>query len=284
MKATNKTNIEESPYWNSTSAEIDWVNSVEMQARAQKWIDHSISKTCNLPSTATKEIVSDVLMAAYNSGCKGFTVYRDGSRTGVLVASDSKTNSFEFNEHHAPKRPKELICDIYHSTVQGEKWTIFVGLLNNKPYEVMGGLAKYVGIPKRVKQGKIVKINGDVNPARYDLIYDFESGNPDDETVIQDLGNVFENPLNSAFSRTLSLALRHGTPVQYVVEQLIKGSDKESDMFSFSKVVSRVLKNYIEDGTKTTQKKCSECGGTDLAFQEGCIRCLNPSCGHSKCG
>jgi hypothetical protein len=274
---------EDSPYWKSTSADVDWRASVDLQAAAQKWIDHAISKTCNLPASATKELVDEVYMKAWNSGCKGFTIYRDGSRSGVLVSSDTNKQQEDgtFIQHNAPKRPKELPCDIYHSTVNGEKWTIFVGLMDEKPYEIMGGLAKFVKIPRRVTKGKLVKHNGDINPARYDLHYDFDKS-PEDETVIQDVGNVFENPTNSGFTRILSLALRHGAPVQYAVEQLVKAGDKESDLWTVTKAFSRVLKNYVKDGTKVTSiKKCKSCGSDNLAYKEGCVQCMN--CGDSKC-
>jgi ribonucleoside-diphosphate reductase alpha chain len=276
--------IPESPYWNSTADDVDWVAKVDMQGVAQKWIDHSISNTTNLPEEATIDTVKDVYMRGWETGCKGITIYRKNSRAGVVLdAKDQKRKEEEvsFEQHHAPKRPSELECDVYHSTIQGEKWTIFVGKLNGKPYELMGGLAKYVNLPKRVRSGKTVKHNGEINPARYDFHYDFEKG-ADDETVIRDIGNVFENPVNSAFTRTISLNLRHGVPVQYVVEQLLKGTEKESDLFSFSKVMSRVLKNYIQDGTKTSQKCCNDCKSTNLSYQSGCITCLD--CGSSKCG
>lgn len=283
MELNGKTeeNVSESPYYKATANDIDWVRSVDIQAAAQKWICHSISKTCNLPNSTTQELVSDVYLRAWESGCKGFTIYRDGSRSGVLVSADSKTQKTEkFASTDAPKRPKDLVCDIHHCTVQGEKWTMFVGLLEGKPYEIMGGLAKYVKIPKRVTRGKLVKHNGNINPARYDLHYDFEDG-PENETVIQDVGNVFENPTHAGFTRMVSLSLRHGAPIQYVVEQLVKGSDKESDLFSVTKAFSRVLKGYIKDGTKTGLKKCPDCGSDRMAYKDGCVQCLD--CGSSKC-
>lgn len=277
--------IQESPYHKATANDVDWVNKIKLQAAAQKWIDHSISNTTNIPNETPVEITKQIYMTGWESGCKGVTIYREGSRSGVLV--DDKTTkqlntliNASFSENHAPKRPKELLCDVYQSTVNGEKWTIFVGLMDGKPYEVMGGLAKHIKLPKRIKTGKIVKHNGEINPARYDFHYDYES--PESETVIQDIGNIFENQTNSAFSRVLSLSLRHGTPVQFVVEQLLKGSDKDSDLFSYSKVMSRVLKSYIKDGAKPSQKKCESCRSTNLSFQQGCVTCID--CGHSKCG
>jgi len=287
MKITGKTKVEESPYWKSRANDVDWKASVKLQAAAQEYICHAISKTCNLPNTASKELVGDIYMSAWESGCKGFTIYRDGSRTGVLVTENSQTMGTKdaenkFLDHHAPKRPKELGCDVIHTTVQGEKWTFFVGLHEERPYEIMGGLSKYISIPKRAKVGKIVKHNGLENPVpRYDFHYDFEKS-PEDETVVKDIAAVFDNATNAAFTRTISLALRHGTPVQYVVEQLVKGSEKDDDLFSFSRAMSRVLKEYIQDGTKASEKKCPSCGSGNLIYQEGCVSCKN--CGHSKCG
>jgi len=283
---TGKTDdqIKESPYWNSTADDVDWVAKVDMQGVAQKWIDHSISNTTNLPEEADVETVKQVYMRGWEKGCKGITIYRKNSRAGVILDDSAKkkeTKKAEFNENHAPKRPHELDCDVYHSTIQGEKWTIFVGKLEGRPYELMGGLAKFVNLPKRVRSGKTLKHNGEINPARYDFHYDYDKG-PEDETVIRDIGNVFENPVHSAFTRSISLNLRHGVPVQYVCEQLLKGSEKESDLYSFSRVMSRVLKNYIQDGTKTTQKKCGECMSSNLSYQQGCVTCLD--CGSSKCG
>lgn len=274
--------IKESPFHKATSNDIDWVSKVTLQSKAQKWIDHSISNTTNIPNETPLSVTKDIYMTAWETGCKGVTVYRDGSRSGVLVSNDApkQGNKDKFDENHAPKRPKELMCDVYQSTVDGEKWTIFVSLMDNKPYEVMGGLAKHIKLPKKTKTGKIIKAVEEDGTSKYNFHYDFE--NPDNETIIQDIGNIFENQTNAAFSRVISLSLRHGTPVQYVVEQLLKGSDKDSDLFSFSKVMSRVLKPYIKDGTKPTQKKCTNCNSSDLIYKEGCSQCL--SCGDSKCG
>ena len=257
--------------------------SVDLQAAAQKHIDHGISKTCNLPENATKEMVSQVYMHAWTSGCKGFTVYRDKCRDGVLInASDSKKNKSErpanIENSMAPKRPVELPCNIKKAKIQGEQWTICVGLLNNKPYEVFGGLSKYVDIPNKYKTGKILK-NGKMSDiTTYNLIL----GEGDDQMIVKDIANVFENANFGAFTRTLSLALRHGTPIQYVVEQLQK--DKNSDITSFSKVIARVLKSYINNGVKSSsEKRCPSCNKENsFAYQEGCLRCTN--CSYSKCG
>ena len=278
MDATRKTNPEESPYWGGTANDIDWVKSVEIQAAAQKWIDHSISKTCNLPGDATRETVAQVYMKAWKTGCKGFTVYRDGCRTGVLVADKPKDEPKTVQ--HAPKRPKDLQCDIHRANVKNgestESWMILVGLLEGKPYEIFCGLAEKVEIPKKAKTGILTK-NG-----RKDGVTTYNLKVPigDDEVVFKDIASIFDNPTQGAFTRTMSLALRHAVPIQYIVEQVQK--DKASDMFSFSRVTARVLKGYIPDGTKPAGKSCPECSSTDLMYQEGCITCK--SCSYSKCG
>lgn len=283
MDITGETDVQKSPYWGATSNDIDWVASVDLQAAAQKSIDHSISKTCNLPETVSKDVVSQIYMRAWEQGCKGFTVYRDKCRDGVLInkneAAAQKTDNrpIEIEIVMAPKRPVELSCEIKKAKISGEAWTIFVGMFNGKPYEVFGGLSKYVDIPNKYKMGKIAK-NGKVNGlTTYNLII----GEGEDQMTIKDIANVFENANFGAFTRTISLALRHGTPVQYVVEQLLK--DKHSDITSFSKVIARVLKQYIQDGTKTTmERKCPSCSKEDsFAYQEKCLTCMH--CGWSKC-
>lgn len=282
MEITGERDISKSPYWKATANEIDWVASVDLQAAAQKSIDHSISKTCNLPENVSKEVVSQVYMRAWESGCKGFTVYRDKCRDGVLVhkndaKKDSNGRPSDIEISMAPKRPIELPCEIKKVKIKGEAWTIFVGLFNGKPYEVFGGLSKYVDIPNKYKNGKIVK-NGKVDGVTtYNLIV----GEGDDQMLIKDIANVFENANFGAFTRTISLALRHGVPIQYAAEQLQK--DKHSDVTSFSIVVARVLKNWISDGTKyTAEKKCPKCHmENSFAYQEKCPTCMN--CGWSKC-
>jgi ribonucleoside-diphosphate reductase alpha chain len=284
MEATGETDVTKSPYYGATSNEIDWVASVDMQAAAQDSIDHSISKTCNLPEEATKDMVSQVYLRAWEKGCKGFTVYRDKCRDGVLISSSKSTSKktqdgrpLEIETHMAPKRPLELPCDIKKAKVQGEQWTLFVGMFNGKPYEIFGGLSKYVDIPNKYKMGKVVK-NGKVEDI---TTYNLSIGEGEDQMLIKDIANVFENANFGAFTRTISLALRHGTPVQYVVEQLQK--DKHSDVTSFSKIAARVLKSYIADGTKSTaEKKCPKCHmENNFAYQEKCLTCMG--CGWSKC-
>jgi len=270
--------VSHSPYSSATANEINWVNKVKMQAAAQKWVCHAISNTTNLPSDIDVETVKNVYMAGWESGCKGLTVYRDGCRSGVLVSSDSsETRGDSFSDQHAPKRPEVLDCEIHQANIKGEAWTILVGMMDGRPYEVIGGLSEYVEIPRKYKYGQIRRRPRKSMPSKYDLII----GKNGDTIIIKDIITVFDNPNHSAFTRTISLALRHGAPIQFVVEQLQK--DKDSDIFSFSKVIARCLKKHIEDGTVGGDKDCPECGSEDsLIYQEGCITCK--SCGWAKCG
>lgn len=206
---------------------------------------------------------------------KKITGWKINSPTGTNV--ENRPNDISYS--YAPKRPLELPCDIKKARVGKEGWTMFIGLLNGKPYEVFGGLSKYIDIPNKYKTGKIVKNGKDEDGlSTYNLVV----GEGDDEMIVKDVSNVFENKNYGAFTRTISLAMRHGTPIQFIVEQLSK--DKYSDMTSFSTVMARVLKSYIKDGVKSSsEKKCPNCGevGT-LIYESGCLSCK--SCLWSRCG
>lgn len=263
--------VEDSPYFGATAMDIDWIKSVDIQANAQKWIDHAISKTCNLPNSATKELVSDIYMAAWKKNCKGFTVYRDGCRAGVLVNTSSKKETEKiFLSNNAIKRPESLACDINHVSVKGEKWLVLVGKLDGKPYEIFGGKADKIQFPLKYKEGFIFKNKGQ---SKYELkILDGE-----EEFIVKDILSTFDNAEYAIHTRLLSLSMRHGAPIKYIVDQLQK--DIKSTMFDFSKVIARVLKKYIEEGDSS--QTCEKCLGK-LTFQEGCLLCKN--CGMSKCG
>jgi len=270
--------IAASPYADATANNIDWVQKVKVQAAAQRWVCHAISNTTNVPENTSVDTIKKIYVAGWESGCKGVTVYRAECRSGVLV---EKRNEYrgddKFISHPAPKRPDVLHCHIHHATIQGEKWTILIGLMNDKPYEVIGGLSEFVEIPRKYKEGKIKK-----HPRKsMNSIYDLSFGENGDEVMLKNIVSLFDNPNYSSFTRMISLGLRHGAPIQYVVEQLQK--DKDAELFSFSKVVARVLKNYIINGTKTTtEKTCPGCNAMEsFAYQEGCITCS--SCGWSKC-
>jgi len=274
---THEQLVDVSPYKGATANEIDWINKVKMQAAAQKWVCHAISNTTNLPADIDVETVKDVYMKGWELGCKGVTVYREGCRSGVLVQANAASGDKKFCDHHAPRRPEYLDCEIHQANIKGEAWTILIGLQNGRPYEVIGGLSEYVEIPKKFKYGQIGRRARKSMASKYDLTV----GKNGDEFIFRDIITLFDNPNHSSFTRTISLALRHGAPIQYVVEQLQK--DKDADLFSFSKVIARCLKMYIPDGTVGGNKDCLKCGAEDsLKYQEGCVSCT--SCGHSKCG
>jgi len=176
-----------------------------------------------------------------------------------------------------PKRPKELSCDIHHTTIKGEKWTVLVGLFDDRPYEVLGGLSNLIEIPKKYIKGMLAKHHFKTKDNRYDLHF----GENGDEIIIKDIVRVFDNSNHSAFTRMISLGLRHGAKPSFLVEQLQK--DKDHDMFSFAKCIARILKNYIKNGEKVNlDKNCPQCDTDNLIYQDGCITCAN--CGYAKCG
>lgn len=226
--------------------------------------------TCNIPNSATKELVSEIYMKAWESGCKGFTVYRDGCRTGVLVnTSTPKESDVKFKPNNAIKRPTLLECDINHVSVKGEKWVILIGKMDDNPYEVFGGKADKIQFPSKYKTGIIEKDKG---KSKYNLIIEDDN----ELFIVKDIISVFDNAEYALHTRLLSLSLRHGAPVKYIVDQLQK--DTESNLFDFSKVIARVLKKYIVDGESSI--KCANCN-SKLVFQEGCLSCK--TCGISKC-
>ena len=271
-----KYNTEDIPEFFIESDKIDWMKRIEIQSTIQRHIDHSISSTINLPAETPSSVVADLYFEGWKKGLKGITVYVDGSRSGVLITKEQAEQAqAEFPQHNAPRRPDELRCEIHRPTIKGEEWTILVGLMDGRPYEVIGGLSTFVEIPRKYSQGTILKYTRKSTESRYDL----SLGEGDEELLIKDVVKVFDNPNYSVFTRMISLALRHGSGIQYVVEQL--GKDKDSDMFSFSKVVARVLKKYIQDGLKATDKTCPECQAEGLVYMDGCVTCTE--CGYSKC-
>lgn len=285
MDTTGNDDPKDSPYNKACSNDIDWVAKVEVQAAAQRWVCHAISNTTNLPSDASVDVVKNVYMTGWKSGCKGVTIYRDGSRDGVLLASSEASGNIagfdprdntSIAKSIAPKRPNDLDCDIHQVNIKGEAWTVLFGLMDGEPYEVLGGLSEYVEIPRKYQKGEIRRRPRKSMPSKYDLKF----GENGDEILIKDIVKLFDNPNYSAFTRTISLALRHGVPIHYLVEQLQK--DKDADLFSFSKVVARCLKKYIPDGTKASNGVIEDCcESPNVVYQEGCAICL--SCGASKC-
>jgi ribonucleoside-diphosphate reductase alpha chain len=278
MQVTGRDDIEGSPYNGSTVEEIDWLKKIDIQAAAQKWICHSISNTTNLPEDVSTEMVEKLCWHAWETGCKGVTIYRIGSRDAVIVKeSDAKGQPVDIVETNAPKRQKELTCDIHRATVQGETYLVLVGLLEGHPYEVFAGLFEHVEVPKKTKKGVLIKNGKKDGVATYNLRIPIGD---DDDMLFKDVVNLFDNPQHGALTRMISLSMRHGVPMQFLVEQLKK--DKHSGLQSFSNVIARVLKSYIIDGTKSTSEKtCEECGAAGLVYQTGCVSCT--SCGWSKC-
>jgi len=270
--------VKKSPYFGATSNDVDWVSKVRMQGMIQKWVDHSISVTVNLPENVTEEVVAKVYQTAWESGCKGCTVYREGSREGVLISN--KKEKVEENENFPNKRPQVLECDVIRFKNNHEDWVAFVGLYENRPYEVFTGLTEddVLPIPKAVTKGKIIKIK-DENGSRYDFQYVDKYGYTN---TIGGLSHMFNKEFWN-YAKLISGVLRNGMPIPDVVN-LVSSLRLDSETINTWKAgVERALRKYIPDGTKAkTGKKCTECGSESLVYQEGCLHCKN--CGHSKCG
>lgn len=266
--------IAKSPYYRATANDVDWVAKVRMQGDIQKWVDHSISVTINLPSDVREELVSELYLTAWKSGCKGATVYRDGSRNGVLIAAGK-------NEIRAerPKRPKVLDCDVIRFNFNEEKWVAFVGLKDGRPYEIFTGLAdeEIFPIPKTIIKGKIIKVKLDDGRTRYDFQYTDKYGY---KKTIEGLSHMFK-PEFWNYAKLISGVLRHEMPIADVVN-LVQSLKLDSESINnWKNGVERALKKYIPNGTKA-KGKCGECGSENLVYEEGCLICKD--CGSSKCG
>jgi ribonucleoside-diphosphate reductase alpha chain len=272
--------ISHSPYHKATSADIDWVAKVKMQGAIQKWVDHSISVTVNLPAEATEELVSDVYFTAWESGCKGMTIYRDGSREGVLVSNDSKKEETTgFQETKAPPRPRELEVEVVRFTNEDEKWIAFVGLFNGKPYEIFTGKSGDFYIPDYVTRGWVIRTKEDKEAgARYDFEYADQAGY---RVTHRGLSRSFKKEYWN-YAKLISGILRHGMPLPYVVELIDHLSFDKESITTWKNGVVRALKKYIPDGTQTghTCPQCKE--KNSIVYKEGCMACNN--CGYSKCG
>lgn len=273
----------ESPYMDSEAGELDWRFRVKLQGIVQRYIDHSISSTVNLASDVTKEEVSELYMLAHEYKCKGVTIYREGSRLGVLTSKkEDEKVVVGIQDNHAPRREKELSCEIHYSNIKNvetketDKWMFLVGMFEGRPYEIFGGKRKNIEIPKKYKTGWLVKNGKNKDGIRtYDL-YLGTLEDSDDRMIIKDVANEFSSDASS-YTRIVSTMLRHGVPLNIICEQLHK--DSGSDMFSFEKGIARILKKNIKDGEKASGD-CSDCGG-ELQYRDGCVLC--PSCGASKC-
>ncbi len=288
--------VEKSPYYKATANDVDWVNKVRMQGEVQKWVDHSISVTINLPNDISEEMVNKLYVEAWRSGCKGCTVYRDGSRTGVLVAltdSDKKkeeekekaateesASRYMAEEEHILKRPVELEADVVRFQNKKEKWIAFIGLIDGRPYEIFTGIAdddEGIFCPKSVTKGKIIKAIGEDGVKRYDFQFINKRGF---KTTIEGLSEKF-NPEFWNYAKLISGVLRYGMPIPQVLK-LVSSLELDSQSINTWKMgVERALKRYIHNG-EAAAERCPNCGQDTLVYQEGCLICTN--CGTSRCG
>jgi ribonucleoside-diphosphate reductase alpha chain len=272
--------IEKSPYYKATSNDIDWLAKVHMQGAIQKWVDHSISVTVNLPADATEELVSNVYLTAWESGCKGMTIYRDGSRSGVLVSNESKEVEVdEFQETKAPPRPMELEVEVVRFMNESDRWIAFVGLMNGKPYEIFTGKSTDFYIPDYVKTGWVIRHKKDENTsARYDFEYEDSYGY---RVTHRGLSRSFKKDYWN-YAKLISGILRHGMPLPYVVELIDNLSFDNDSITTWKNGVVRGLKKFIPDGTQTGHH-CPQCKEKNtIVYKEGCMSCT--ICGYSKCG
>ena len=283
MKTTGEKDINKSPYAGSTATEIDWAKRVEMQSIVQKYTTHSISSTINLPSDVPVETVGKIYFEAWQKGLKGITVYRDGSRSGVLISNDAKKEEKknEIIESIAPKRPKKIKAEIVRFMNHDQKWISFIGLIKGRPYEIFTGKSEdsFI-IPTWVEKGWIIRaINKEDNTKRYDFQYLDKDGY---RVTIEGLSRSFDKEYWN-YAKLISGVLRHGMPIPQVVE-LIGNLNLYSDSINtWKKGIERSLKKFIPDGTQVEDKACKSCGDADgLIYEEGCLKCK--SCGYSKCG
>lgn len=275
--------IAQSPYHGATANDVDWVEKVRLQGAVQKWIDHSISVTVNVPNDVPEDMVSQIYLTGWESGCKGITVYRDGSRSGVLVSNDKKTEKEEiinqFLETNAPKRPDKLEAEIIQFNNENEKWIAVIGLLDGRPYEIFTGAAKEsFSILSQVKKGWVIKGKSEDGKTRYDFQYEDSHGY---KTTIEGLSRTFNEEYWN-YAKLISGVLRHGMPLSFVVDMVDNLHLSEETLNTWKKGVVRSLKKFIPDGTKPSENTCPNCKEPSLVYEEGCLNCK--SCGHSKCG
>ena len=279
--------VEKSPYYKATANDVDWLMKVRMQGAIQKWEDHSISVTINLPNNVDEQLVNSLYVEAWRSGCKGCTVYRDGSRSGVMIAVEKKDKKKAEEKHICEPptvtevRPKELECDVVRFQNNKEKWVAFVGLLDGYPYEIFTGLQddeEGISLPKSVNKGKIIKKIDENGKKRYDFQFENKRGY---KTTVEGLSEKF-NPEYWNYAKLISGVLRYRMPIANVIK-LVGQLQMDSQSINTWKIgVERALKKYIVDGTEAKGQKCPVCGQETLVYQEGCLICKN--CGSSRCG
>ena len=278
--------VAKSPYYKATSNDVDWLQKVRMQGRIQKWVDHSISVTINLPADVTEDLVNSLYVEAWRCGCKGCTVYRDGSRSGVLLSTDNKKKKKEDCNCMQPPvivatRPRELEADVVKFQNNREKWIAFVGLLNGRPYEIFTGLAddeEGIMLPKNVSKGSIIKSYDEDGQKHYDFQFKNKRGY---KMTIEGLDGKFD-PEFWNYAKLISGVLRYGMPIDQVIK-LVQGMELNNESINtWKNGVERALKKYLPNGTEAKGQKCPNCGHETLVYQEGCLICTN--CGASRCG
>ena len=291
--------VEQSPYYKATANDVDWLEKVKMQGAIQKWVDHSISVTVNLPHDVDEALVNRLYVEAWKSGCKGCTIYRDGSRAGVMISVSKKDTEKEPAEQAKDNdmeervkmpcqhpevtevRPKELECDVVRFQNNKEKWVAFVGLLDGYPYEIFTGLQdddEGIVLPKSVTKGKIIKQKQEVGPSRYDFQFKNKRGY---KTTVEGLSEKF-NPEYWNYAKLISGVLRYRMPIDHVINLVGSLQLKDESINTWKNGVERALKKYVDDGTEAKGRKCPVCGHETLIYQEGCLICKN--CGASRCG
>ena len=275
--------IEKSPYHKATSADVDWLNKVRMQGEIQKWVDHSISVTINLPEEVSEDMVAQLYVTAWKSGCKGITVYREGSREGILVSTKKEAPAAAAQGSIAPRRrPASLDAEIIRFKNNKEDWIAFIGLYEGRPYEIFTGITddEVFLIPKAITKGKILKVREEDGSKRYDFQYEDRYGYTN---TMGGLSRMFAQEYWN-YAKFISSVLRFGMPIPDVVNLISSLHLNDESINTWKNGVERALKKYIPDGTKLTKgNKCPDCSneGT-LIYKEGCLTCSN--CGYSKCG
>ncbi|MCI7010853.1 MAG: ribonucleoside-diphosphate reductase, adenosylcobalamin-dependent, partial [Prevotella sp.] len=281
--------VARSPYYKATANDVDWLMKVKMQGAIQKWVDHSISVTVNLPADVDEELVNKLYVEAWRSGCKGCTIYRDGSRSGVMISVPKKKEKENTAKDTIPckhpevteVRPKELECDVVRFQNNKEKWVAFVGLLQGYPYEIFTGLQddeEGIVLPKTVTKGKIIKQTDANGKHRYDFQFENKRGY---KTTVEGLSEKF-NPEYWNYAKLISGVLRYRMPIAHVIKLVGSLQLKSESINTWKNGVERALKKYITDGTEAKGQKCPNCGQETLVYQEGCLICKN--CGASRCG